>query len=371
MDKKKCKCLVTLYSSCIPNNSFVGANITFIFNVNYFKEIYCDANLSDGIAKLIETYTPVAVEVHGFASEHGINEYNQKLSDDRAHTIMDWLNECNSNKFSKDLLKCGDLREGPKMDSLDVSSLEAKVWRCSKVRITFAVEDVTINGEPQKSIYNVQDYIASENYKKNKVENEVKLEEIVEEVQKTVDDSVVRGYNDEYTFFNELEIHMPFLHNKIKDKIKYFDPAYHSITPEGFNSRLTFLHQCTRQGSTTSASDIYANNRTASNLAYGAPPICVLRIGDFYNTKILIDSLQIQYDDTTWDLNDEGIGVMPMIATISIGFKFLGGSDLSGPIARLQNAVSFNYYANTSVYDQRAEQVEYDRNGKIIKLDTK
>lgn len=46
MDKKKCKCLVTLYSLCFPNNSFVGANITFIFNVNYFKEIYCDANLS-------------------------------------------------------------------------------------------------------------------------------------------------------------------------------------------------------------------------------------------------------------------------------------------------------------------------------------
>ena len=46
MDKKKCKCLVTLYSSCISNNSFVGAKVKIIFNVNYFKEIYCDANLS-------------------------------------------------------------------------------------------------------------------------------------------------------------------------------------------------------------------------------------------------------------------------------------------------------------------------------------
>lgn len=332
---------------------------------------YCDSALSDGVAKLIDTYTPVAVEVHGFASEHGINELNQKLSDDRAHTIMNWLNECNPNKFSKDLLKCGDLREGPKMESLDVSSLEAKVWRCSKVRITFAVEDVTINGEPQKSVYNVQDYIAAEEYNRNHANIENKMEEIVEEVKKTVEDDVVRGYNDEYKFFSELEVHMPFLHNKIKDKIKYFDPAFHSITPEGFNSRLTFLHQCTRQGSTTSVSDIHSPNRTASNLSFGTPPICVLRIGDFYNTKILIESLQIQYDDTTWDLNDEGIGVMPMMATISIGFKFLGGSDLSGPIARLQNAVSFNYYANTGVYDQRAEQVEYDKNGKIIKLDTK
>jgi hypothetical protein len=93
-----------------------------------------------------------------------------------------------------------------------------------------------------------------------------------------------------------------------------------------------------------------------------------LRIGDFYNTKIIIDSLQIDYDDTTWDLNDEGIGVMPMMANITISFKFIGGSDLSGPISRLQNAVSFNYYANTNVYDPRADVVEYNNDGSIKDL---
>ena len=97
--------------------------------------------------------------------------------------------------------------------------------------------------------------------------------------------------------------------------------------------------------------------------AFGRPPVCVLRIGDFYYTKIIIDSLDIQYETPQWDLNPEGIGVMPMFAKIGIRFKFLGGSDLGGPIARLQNAVSFNYYANTSVYDNRAEMVEYDENG--------
>jgi hypothetical protein len=65
-------------------------------------------------------------------------------------------------------------------------------------------------------------------------------------------------------------------------------------------------------------------------------------------------------------MNPEGIGMMPMFAKVSINFTFLGGSDLAGPIARLQNAVSFNYYANTSVYDNRAEMVEYenDKSGK-------
>jgi hypothetical protein len=174
-------------------------------------------------------------------------------------------------------------------------------------------------------------------------------------------------YKGEYKFFKDLERHEPLLHHKLVEKLKYFDPAFHSITPEGFNSRLTFLHQCTRQGNTYSNSDLGQTNRTANNLAFGRPPICVLRIGDFFNTKILINNLSITYDDTTWDLNDEGIGIMPMMADVTITFNFLGGSDISGPINRLQNALSFNYYANQSVYDDRADKGQYyNKSNRII-----
>ena len=129
------------------------------------------------------------------------------------------------------------------------------------------------------------------------------------------------------------------------------------------------MHQCTRQGSTVGGSDSQIGN-TAYNLAFGRPPICVLRLGDFYYTKIVINSLSIQYEQPQWDLNPEGIGVMPMFAKVSLNFVFLGGSDLAGPISRLQNAVSFNYYANTSVYDNRAEMVQYDEdgNGREVKF---
>jgi hypothetical protein len=58
-----------------------------------------------------------------------------------------------------------------------------------------------------------------------------------------------------------------------------------------------------------------------------------------------------------WDLNPEGVGVQPMIANVSLSFKFIGGSTLSGPINKLQNALSFNYYANTHVYDARADYI--------------
>lgn len=174
-------------------------------------------------------------------------------------------------------------------------------------------------------------------------------------------------YDMESRFFELLGKEEPFLHHKISDKVKYFDPAFHSVSPEGFNARLTFLHQCTRQGPTISSSDNndIGRNNTANNLAFGRPPVCILRIGDFYYTKILIRNLDIQFDPLVWDLNHEGIGVMPMIADVSMSFEFIGGSSLGGHITRLQNALSFNYYANTEVYDDRSELASYSENGDI------
>ena len=97
------------------------------------------------------------------------------------------------------------------------------------------------------------------------------------------------------------------------------------------------------------------------NLAFGRPPICVLRIGDFINTKILINSLSISYNAGNapqWDLNPEGIGVQPMMADVTLSIDIIGGQSLQGPINRLQNALSFNYYANTEMYERRSDKLE-------------
>jgi hypothetical protein len=113
------------------------------------------------------------------------------------------------------------------------------------------------------------------------------------------------------------------------------------------------------------------NKRSASNMAFGRPPICILRIGDFYDTKVVFESLNIEFDPLVWDLNQEGIGVQPMIATISMNFKFIGGSDLTGPIARLQNAITFNFFANTGVYDDRNDRfTSSDSTTKQAAIDT-
>lgn len=165
-------------------------------------------------------------------------------------------------------------------------------------------------------------------------------------------------YDQEYYFFKQLEAKDPDVFQKLTDKLQYFDPAFHSMTPEGFMGRLNFLHQCTRQGDTIGASDL--NGASANNLAFGRQPFCVLRLGDFYYQKIVIRNINITYDPLVWDLNQEGIGVVPLIANVSISFNFIGGGDLTGPVRRLQNAMSFNYYANGRLYDNRADRIEHE-----------
>ena len=167
-------------------------------------------------------------------------------------------------------------------------------------------------------------------------------------------------YDQEYHFYKKFEQDHPAAYDTFRNKRKYVNPVFHSMTPEGFNARLTFLQQCCRQGNTKTMSD--RGGKTANNRAFGRPPFCVLRLGDFYNQMIVIDSISLDYsvsDGLQWDMNTEGNGVQPMLCRVNINFKFIVGGDITGPVRRLQNAMSFNYYANTSFYDNRADRVAY------------
>jgi hypothetical protein len=174
-----------------------------------------------------------------------------------------------------------------------------------------------------------------------------------------------RFYTEE-GYFRKLEQEDKFVYDSLSQKIGFFHPSFHSITPEGFNSRLTFLQQCTRQGPTvyqnSEAGPTFDLNRASDslspdNLAFGQPPVCILRLGDFYYTKIIIDSVNFSFDPLVWDLNPEGIGVQPMICTVDLNFAFIGGSSLQGPLSKLQNAVTYNFFANTQTYSPQSNFV--------------
>jgi len=130
-----------------------------------------------------------------------------------------------------------------------------------------------------------------------------------------------------------------------------FYPTFHTQTPEDFHRRLTFLQQCTRQGAAVRIKNKGTNTNSFSsskNSVFGRQPVCILRYGDFMHTKVVIDNISFGYEESTWDLNPEGFGMQPMIAEISMQLKIIGGQSLRTPIDALQNAVSFNYYANST-----------------------
>jgi len=161
---------------------------------------------------------------------------------------------------------------------------------------------------------------------------------------------------NESFYFKKLEETDPLVFSSLREKLKYFHPGFHSMTPEGLNSRLTFLHQCIRPGDTLPIKGVSDDrDLNARNTTFGPPPICVIRIGDFYHSKIVIESVGITYDDNVWDLNPEGIGIQPMIANVNLQVKFIGGQGLEKPVERLQNALSSNFYANTEMYDERSQ----------------
>lgn len=180
-----------------------------------------------------------------------------------------------------------------------------------------------------------------------------------QDLYKGASKKLLRYLLNECDYFEVLKADNPFIYDSIKEKLKYFQPAFHSMTPEGLNSRLTFLQQCARPGDTIptigpNGEKLYND---ALNTSFGAPPVLVLRVGDFFNTKIIPTGINFVYDKT-WDMNPEGIGFQPMIVEVNLSFNLVGGMGLKNPIDTLQNALSFNYYANTEMYDERAEATE-------------
>lgn len=314
--------------------------------------------------------------IAGGASVHGYVDRNTGLSERRASFLRAWLEDCfkklnlqvDYNESAKIPTKTGI--EGGEHD-LDVNSESAKRGRYAKAVIFWNDEDVkdatdantAVEDMPAEApdVTTIQETVIEDSQEAN--EDTAGESTTLHETANITNAGATR-YRDEKEFFDRLEENSPVIYKNIVDKVKYFDPVYHAITPEGFNSRLSFLHQCTRQGPTMSSSDLSLNNGLtgagyAGNLSFGRAPVCVLRLGDFFYTRIIINSLNIQYETAQWDLNPEGIGVQPMFANVTISFVFQGGSSLGGPIQRLQNAVSFNYYANQEVYDDRADVAVY------------
>jgi len=316
-----------------------------------------DAAYGSNMVEFLKQYPWAVVNFKGFASQQGNKSSNTTLAKTRAELLRDKLAADWGSQLgiTDDLIKkrfialdgeidniAGCIVETKENPNPRTDTLPCKLARRVEISVTF---DQNLKAELEKSL---QPTIVQ------KQEPYIVTTEIINKMYTECD------YFERMMADSKDSEGNKFIFDSIRDKIKYFHPAFHSMTPEGLNSRLTFLLQCTRQGPTL-------DGLGANNLAFGRPPVCILRIGDFYHTKIVIENVNIGYEPLVWDLNPEGVGVQPMIANVDISFNFLGGSSLMGPINKLQNALSFNYFANAQVYDPRADYIAKDTDPNIQK----
>jgi len=295
-----------------PNSTNTGLNNDWGVDTGSFM---------NNISTIMNRNSAVIIKVIGYASDRGVTTSNQALAEKRAKSVVEWL----KNQLSSvENIKIQSTIGGELSNT--TATVDSSIEKNARVvKIEFQ-EDASRNKEVEQ--------ISNAKFEKNAD-------------GPTLNDSIRRRYFDESLYFKKLSEDSPILYERITDYIDYFQPAFHSVTPEGFNARLTFLEQCTRQGPTTKDSG-------TQNLSFGEPPVCILRVGDFYHTKIIIESKNVDFEPLLWDINPEGVGVQPMIANVSIAFNFIGGSSLGNAVKELQNALSFNFYANTEIYDPRA-----------------
>jgi hypothetical protein len=125
------------------------------------------------------------------------------------------------------------------------------------------------------------------------------------------------------------------------ERLKTFTPSFNSQTPFDFTKRYVFLHQLTRPSKLKNLTNI-------ENTAFGRMPVFVLRYGDFIHSKAIAKSINFDLQESTWDLNPEGMGAIPLICNVTMDIMLLGGQSLAGPIDKIQTANDSAFIANTS-----------------------
>ena len=230
--------------------------------------------------------------------------------------------------------------------------------------------DTTENSSKGDAARAFKDQSANQGDKFTKEEQDAQNNKVKNGETKKIDTAkILAKMLGEENYFNALKEDDEFIYNSLKRQLQHFHPSFHSMTPEGLNNRLSFLLQCTRPGKTiptVNSDGSLDSERDVDNTAFGAPPICVLRVGDFYHTKVAIDSVSFSYDPLIYDLNPEGIGIQPMIANVSMNFKYIGGQGLEGPVSELQNALSNNFFANTEMYNNNSVKTTSDGQKSIV-----
>ena len=103
-----------------------------------------------------------------------------------------------------------------------------------------------------------------------------------------------------------------------------FQPAYFSGDKIDFVRKVEFLSKLTRPAAASEGSN-------SSGFSFTKPPVCHIRLGDWWNHDIIVNSVSFDYADSPWTL--DGDRVQPMWVSVSINFNIIGpyGSSTGRP----------------------------------------
>jgi hypothetical protein len=383
------------------NNNPNGGTDLFFSNVvtaNY-NDMEALASKINELLSNSQNQGTITIEIAGSASAPATETYNVSLSERRINALINFFKQnsktkdfvnssparlklvpgeakgevaqvqqfINGNWQSANPVNCSDTNTKNGDNQVGVKDVyTTNAMACRRAVITNITTTLTAPNKEETipavpGTQKQEEFTTQENYTEtNKVPEEVTKTVVRDNISKRV----LRSLLSECNYFETIKEETPMVYDNLREKLKFFNPAFHSTTPEGLNSRLTFLQQCLRPGDTipVTQKDGTLQYNNATNTAFGAPPVLILRVGDFFHTKIIPEGLQLTYESL--DINPEGIGIQPMIANVTLSFKFVGGQGLAGAVDKLQNALTFNYYANTEMYDDRADVT--DTSYKVI-----
>jgi len=327
-----------------------GINSDDLLNISFTDEIDNILNIikNDGVISTIEIFV-VGNASKLYARRSQEFDYNERLGKRRADALLNYIRERAKIIFetSKSLEELGatvletesnsSLLAPPSTSAVtNINSIDSKKARFATVSFinkgTTTPSEESVQNPNQEEINlliqqkeslekSIAEIKANERFASNCVFNPF-----------TIEDGQAKGFD--YIRQNK------------------FVPVFYSQTPEDFHKRLTFLQQCVRQGAAMRMKSQNGKDLSSKNSVFGRQPVCILRLGDFFHTKVIIDSINFSYSDAPWDMNPEGMGMQFMICDVSMSMKVIGGQSLKGPIDVLQNAIGFNYYANSTYYDK-------------------
>jgi len=272
------------------NNSSREGTITFVVLTDYSNDVLLGTNFSDANMQPIKLTKTDLKDIH-FTNKDNKQNQNKKFSQSSIEQSLAKKEQLN-----------GDIKTQA-INNRDIKNLQKQVDSLTKsINNSFVGENKDTNySESNKNMINVYNGISSNANETN----DSKLIETKERIN-TIDSKLIETKERINTMVKNLA----------------FQPAFFSGDKVDFVTKMDFLGKLTRPSSA----------KGNSGFSFTRPPVCHIKLGDWWDSDIIIDSVSFNMTNAPWTL-DSG-RVQPMWATVSINFKFVGsyGSSNGSPV---------------------------------------